>query len=59
MSVPLSYLTIEEYLKAEDKSQIRHEYLGGQIFAMSGGSKEHNLITLNIASRLVAFSWLT
>jgi Uma2 family endonuclease len=52
MSVPLSYLTIEEYLKAEDRSQIRHEYLGGQIFAMSGGSKEHNLIALNIASRL-------
>ncbi|MBF2007458.1 MAG: Uma2 family endonuclease [Chlorogloeopsis fritschii C42_A2020_084] len=52
MSVPLTYLTVEEYLKAEESSEIRHEYLGGQIFAMSGGSKEHNIITLNIASRL-------
>ena len=54
MSVPLSltHLSVKEYLKAEESSEIRYEYLGGQIFAMSGGSKEHNLITLNIASRL-------
>lgn len=52
MSVPLTHLTVEEYLKAEESSEIRYEYLGGQIFAMSGGSKEHNLITLNIAIRL-------
>lgn len=52
MSVPLTYFTIEEYLSSEDKSEIRHEYLGGQIFAMSGGSKEHNLIAGNIYSRL-------
>lgn len=52
MSVPISFLTVEEYLKAEETSQIRYEYLGGQVFAMAGGSKEHNLITLNVASRL-------
>lgn len=52
MQSPVNFLTVEEYLKAEDKSEIRHEYLGGQVFAMSGGSKEHNIITLNIASRL-------
>jgi Uma2 family endonuclease len=52
MSVPLSYLTIEEYLKTEEASQIRHEYLGGQIFAMSGASAEHNLIAGNIYTSL-------
>ncbi|MGJ5676204.1 MAG: Uma2 family endonuclease [Nostochopsis sp.] len=52
MQSPVNFLTVEEYLQLENKSEIRHEYLGGQIFAMSGGSKEHNLITLNIASRL-------
>jgi Uma2 family endonuclease len=52
MSVPLTYLTVEEYLKAEESSEIRHEYIAGQVFAMSGGSKEHNRITLNIASIL-------
>jgi Uma2 family endonuclease len=39
MSVPLTYLTVQEYLKAEDKSEIRYEYIAGQIFAMSGSSK--------------------
>lgn len=52
MSVPLTHLTVEKYLKAEESREIRYEYLGGQIFPMSGASKEHNLISLNIASRL-------
>ena len=52
MQSPINFLGVEEYLQLEDKSEIRHEYLGGQIFAMSGGSKEHNLIAGNIYSRL-------
>ena len=52
MSVPLTHLTVEEYLKAEESSEIRHEYLDGQIFAMSGASREHNLIAGNIFARL-------
>ena len=52
MSVPLIYLSVEEYLKAEEYSEIRHEYIGGQIFAMSGASREHNLIAGNIFARL-------
>ncbi|MBE9003698.1 Uma2 family endonuclease [Fortiea sp. LEGE XX443] len=52
MQSPITFFTIEEYLQLEQTSEIRHEYLGGQVFAMSGGSKEHNTITLNIASRV-------
>ena len=52
MSLTLSYLSVEEYLKAEKSSFIRHEYLGGQIFAMAGASEEHNLITANIIALL-------
>ncbi len=52
MSVPLTYLTVEEYLKAEESSEIRHEYIAGQVFVMSGSSKEHNLIAGNIHARL-------
>jgi Uma2 family endonuclease len=52
MQSPVNLFTIEEYLKLEQTSEIRHEYFGGQVFAMSGGSKQHNTITLNIASRL-------
>lgn len=36
--------TVEEYLEAEQRSEIRHEYLYGTIHAMAGGSKRHNAI---------------
>ncbi|MDJ0798262.1 MAG: Uma2 family endonuclease [Calothrix sp. MO_167.B12] len=52
MQSPINFFTVEEYLQLEQTSEIHHEYLGGQVFAMSGGSKEHNTISLNIASRL-------
>jgi Uma2 family endonuclease len=52
MRSPIHIFSVAEYLDAESKSEVRHEYLGGQIFAMAGGSKAHNIITLNIASWL-------
>jgi Uma2 family endonuclease len=38
----------EEYLAVERKSELKHEYFAGEIFAMVGASKRHNLITSNI-----------
>ncbi|WP_277874760.1 Uma2 family endonuclease [Phormidium tenue] len=52
MRSPIHIFSVAEYLEAESKSEVRHEYLGGQVFAMAGRSKAHNIITLNIASRL-------
>ncbi len=52
MQSSINFITVEEYLELEKTSEIRHEYLGGQVFAMSGGSKEHNLITGNIYTLL-------
>ncbi len=52
MRSPLNYLTPEEYLSAEQHSEIRHEYVAGSIFAMAGASEEHNIIVLNIGSLL-------
>ncbi len=52
MQSPINLLTTKEYLQLEQTSEIRHEYLGGQVFAISGGSKEHNIISFNIASRI-------
>jgi len=37
----LKYITEEEYLALEEKAEVRHEYLAGQIFAMAGGSPAH------------------
>lgn len=41
-------LSIAEYLAAETTSQTKHEYLGGRVYAMSGASRNHNLIAGNI-----------
>ncbi len=41
-------MTFEEYLDYEAGSRIRHEYLAGDLFAMSGVTRRHN----RIASRL-------
>ncbi len=48
------YLTAKEYLDAERRSDIRHEYYRGETFAMSGASREHNLVALNIGAELRA-----
>ena len=42
-----------DYLAMDDASELRHEYVGGQIYAMTGGTMRHNRIALNIA-RLLA-----
>ena len=46
-----TFLTPEEYLAFERKATTKHEYLNGQIVAMSGASREHNLITGNMFNR--------
>lgn len=45
-------ITPEEYLALERKAQYKSEYLNGEIFAMSGASREHNLISMNIGATL-------
>jgi Uma2 family endonuclease len=52
MQSPLNFLSVEEYFAAEKTSDIRHEYIAGQVFAMAGASEEHNLISTNIISIL-------
>ncbi|NET73445.1 MAG: hypothetical protein F6K62_21660 [Sphaerospermopsis sp. SIO1G2] len=49
---PLNIITVEQYLEAERYSNIRHEYVVGQVFAMVGASEEHNLIATNIIAIL-------
>ena len=45
-------LTPEEYLAWERKADTKHEYLRGEIIAMSGASFFHNIITSNITAVL-------
>lgn len=46
-------LSEAEYLALEEQSQVRHEYVDGQVYAMAGGSQRHNCIALNVASSLL------
>ena len=46
-------LDLADYLAAEESATLRHEYLGGQVYAMTGGTLRHNRIALNIASALM------
>ena len=43
----------EEYLAAEERAEYKSEYYDGEVFAMAGGSFNHNLIASNI---LAAFN---
>jgi Uma2 family endonuclease len=45
-------MTPHEYLEFERNSEIRHEYFEGEIFAMTGGSLNHNQISANIVREL-------
>jgi Uma2 family endonuclease len=49
-----TYITPEEYLSLERQAEYKNEYFDGEIFAMVGASRKHNLISLNIAAELRA-----
>ena len=44
-----SQMTPEEYLAFEENSLVKHEYIDGEIYAMSGTTDAHNTISLNAA----------
>ena len=44
--------TAQEYLELEESAEYKSEYYQGEIFAMAGGSSNHNRIALNLASHL-------
>jgi Uma2 family endonuclease len=56
MSVPEDRLlmSVEEYLAFEETARVRHEYLDGRIFAMTGATLRHNIIANNLHSVLRA-----
>jgi Uma2 family endonuclease len=49
---PIAYLTPEQYLEIDRKAEFRSEYIDGEMFAMSGGTRNHARIALNTARRL-------
>lgn len=51
-AIPKVRLTAAEYLAIERKAETRSEFFAGEMFAMSGASREHNLISLNLGGEL-------
>lgn len=46
------YISPEDYLKSEREAETKSEYYDGEVFAMSGASLKHNIITTNILGSL-------
>jgi Uma2 family endonuclease len=46
-------MTVEEYFRFEERSPIRHEYVAGEVYAMSGATARHNLIAGTIFGALL------
>lgn len=45
-------VTVEDYLAGERRSEVRHEYVAGDIYAMAGASRTHNRIGRNLLNTL-------
>jgi Uma2 family endonuclease len=48
----LSRMSAQAYLDWEATQELRHDFVDGEVFAMTGGTIHHNLISLNLASLL-------
>ena len=46
------YYTPEQYLEMDRKAEHRSEYVDGEILAMAGASREHNLIVTNLVREM-------
>ena len=45
-------IAVEDYLQGELSSDIKHEYVNGDVYAMAGASEAHNLVTGNLFAAL-------
>lgn len=51
-AIPDDFITLEEYFRLEETSEIRHEYFHGAAYAMTGASIAHNILIHNISGQL-------
>ncbi len=49
-----SWFSFDEYVELEDSSGVKHEFLEGQVWAMSGGTLEHAGIASSVNALLVS-----
>ncbi len=51
---PQQFYSLSDYFALEATDDQRHEYYRGEVFAMSGGSANHNRISVNTAAMLTS-----
>lgn len=51
-ALPVTKLTIEEYIELDKNSEDRYEYFDGEVFAMAGGSPNHSRLSVDVCSIL-------
>ena len=54
MQAPELKHTYAEYLALEQKSEFKHEYFAGRVYAMSGGTPEHGRLAARVIALLEA-----
>jgi Uma2 family endonuclease len=47
-------MTVDDYVRLEETSPIRHEYVSGEVYAMSGATARHNRIAGNIFAHVLS-----
>jgi len=47
-------ISIDDYLLGEETNDIKHEYLDGLVYAMTGATRKHNLLTMSFSALLHA-----
>jgi Uma2 family endonuclease len=52
VAVEKQFLTLDEYIEFEKRSESKHEYRNGKLFEMAGGKLPHNLIAGKIFNLL-------
>ena len=46
-------MTVQEYLEWEPYQELCYEYCNGEVFAMSGGTKNHDELAFNLRRSLI------
>ena len=54
MAIEIQQLTVEQYLVLEAESEIRHEYIDGEILPMTGGTGNHGAIIAYTIAALIS-----
>jgi Uma2 family endonuclease len=50
-ALPKATLTVEDYLAIERRAEFKSEFFNGEMFAMAGASRLHNVVTENLSVR--------